>query len=297
MTTIDLGAAPPPSTDTWAGVPRRVGLTLPELTYACSVIDAPMPFEVAAATAANGLDARLGQSRSSAEDEAYAAALAATGDPAESLGRRGLLAGTGSDATLDPGLAGALGLLATPEVAVDLDVAIGGLRGHAWHRQHGDTVATIATVDGLVFEVSWFPVAGWAAELGRAAALPEDLPSTESGVPDHVEVPFALADAVFEALRSGRGDLVPVLTSGDPTLASVLTALTTESRGRLRAVVAAVSQDDPAPIGVVSWTLVADGWRALRPQAAEDEMRVVISTVEPSELAADLAPVLAEVTR
>lgn len=294
MTTIDLGAARPPLPDEpWAGAPRRVALTLPELTHACGVLEAPLPFDVVAATKGGGLEGRLGQSRSSVQDDAFAAATAALGDPAASLARRGLLV----EGVLDAGLAGALGLLATPEVAIDLDIAAGGLRGHAWHRQREDAVAALATADGLVFELSWFPTEGWAGELGRAAALPEEVVLKTSQIPDHLEVPFELADAVLEAIRSGRSDLVPVLTSGDNTLATVLTALAVETRGRLRALVASVSGHESAPIGVVSWTLVADGWRAMRPLRRDGEPTLALTRVEPSELAAELAPVLAEVTR
>lgn len=292
MTTIDLGPTPPPSPEPWAGVPRRVGLTLTELSHACSTVGAPLPFE-AVESSAGGLDARLGQTRSSAEDDAFAAAVAAFGDPADSLARRSLV----SDDVLEPGLAGALGLLATPAVAVDLDVAIDSLRAHAWHRQDADAAASLATVDGLVYELSWFPVAGWAGELARVAAPPDDTVSRSSQVPDHLEVPFELADAVFEALRTGRGDLVPVLTSGDPTLSSVLTAFAHEAHGRLRAIVASVADYESSPIGVISWTLVADGWRALRTTSVDGELTLVITRVQPTDLAAELAPVLAEVAR
>lgn len=297
MTTIDLGAARPQSDEPWAGAARRVGLTLPEITHACAVLDAPLPFEVVAATKGDGLEGRLGQTRVSAQDEAFAAAVAGFGDPAVSLARRGLLGDDG----LDPGLAGALGLMATPDLAIDLDVTAAGLRTHAWHRQKGDAVATLSTADGLVFELSWLPTEGWATELGRAPGLPEDVALTSSQVPDHLEVPFELADAVFEAIRTGRSDLVPILTSGDATLGTVLTALALESRGRLRAVVASVAGLESAPIGVVSWTLVSDGWRSLRPTlhptSGDTEPTLIMTRVDPSDLAAELAPVLAEVTR
>jgi hypothetical protein len=293
MTTIDLGPAAPPPSEPWAGTPRRVGLTLAELSHACSLLDAPLPFEAVTARTGGGLDARLGQTRSSAEDDAFAAAVAGFGDPADSLARRHLVDASGA---LDAGLAGALGLLAKPDVALDLDIAIDNLRGHSWHRQDGDAVASLATVDGLVFELSWLPLAGWPAELGRVAALPDDCTLRRSQVPDHVEVPFELADAAFEALRSGRGDLVPVLTSGDATLTSVLTAITTEAHGRLRAVVASLTDYESSPIGVVSWTLVADGWRSLRTTTVDDELTLVVTRVDPVDLAAELAPVLAEVT-
>jgi len=293
MTTIDLGPTPPRPAEPWAGVPRRVGLTLAELTHACAVIDAPLPFEALTRTGGGGLDARLGQTRSSGEDEAFAAAVAAFGDPADSLSHRSLL----TDAGLEPGIAGALGLLTAPRVALDFDITVDGLHGHAWHRQDGDAVASLATVDGLVFELSWFPVAGWSSELARVPALPDDTVRRSSQVPDHIEVPFELADAVFEALRAGRSDLVPVLTSEDTTLTSVLTAVATETHGRMRAVVASVADYESSPIGVVAWTLVGDGWRSLRTTTSGDGLTLVITRVDPADLAAELAPVLAEVAR
>jgi hypothetical protein len=53
-------------------------------------------------------------------------------------------------------------------------------------------------------------------------------------------------------------------------------------------------------VGVVAWTLVADGWRALRAHHDDshaEELRLEVARVIPEDLAADLAPVLAEVAR
>jgi hypothetical protein len=240
-----------------------------------------------------------------AEDAAYAAALAALHEPRASLSRRGLLV----DTAVDEGLLGAVGLLAKPSVAVDVDVAAGPARARAWHRQRGGAVASLATADGLVFELAWFPVARWADELARVAVLPEDLVTQESGVPDHVDLPYALVDAAGEAMRTHRSDLVSVLAtehSGaardgegrvvpDLELVALLGALAGESRGRLRALVADVSGDVTTVVGVVSWVLVADGWRVLRPRRADGADRVVVERVDPRDLAVELAPVLAEV--
>ncbi|MFE7226081.1 hypothetical protein ACFU7D_14920 [Nocardioides sp. NPDC057577] len=293
MTTIDLGPAPAAPTEPWAGVPRRVGLTLPELTHACEAIGAPLPFEVATHLD-DGLDARLGQTRSAAEAEALAHAVAGFGEGSTSLRRRELL---DADGTLDAGIAGALGLLATPEVVIDLDVVVDGLRGRAWHRQKGEAAASLATVDGLVFELSWYPSAAWSTELGRTATVPGETARLTSAVPEQLEVPFATADAVFEALRTGRGDLVPVLTDGDVVVSRALEALSTEAHGRLRAIVATTVDPENPLIGTVSWTLVNDGWRSMRTVSLDGELTLLITSVEPSELAADLAPVLAEVAR
>lgn len=293
MTTIDLAVPPLRPAEPFAGVPRRVGLTLPELTHLCTAIGAPLAFESAAVAPASGLDARLGQGRSATDEARYAAALAALGSPTESLSRRGLIGEDG----VEPGIAGALGLLATPSLAIELDVTIGSVHAHAWHRQNATGVATLATVDGLVFETSWFPLEAWTGELARAARLPEDTALRRSQLPDHVEVPFTVADAALEALRSGREDLVSVLTGDDPALTAVLTALVSETRGRLRVVATTATVEPAAPVGVASWVLVADGWRALRTQTIDDELRLVIARVEPTDLASELAPVLAEVLR
>ncbi|MEQ7848965.1 hypothetical protein [Nocardioides kribbensis] len=321
MPTIDLSNPPPPAANLLDALPRRVALTLAELHLVAEAAGgAPLPFAPTPAPAAGpgGLDGRLGSSRGTTEDAAYASALSSLHDPEASLGRRGLLAG----GEVDSGLLGAVGLLATPAVALDVDLAVGPLRCKAWHRQTGDAVATLATADGIVFELAWFPITQWAMELARVSVVPEDLALSTSQVPAVFDAPFALVDAAGEAVRSGRSDLLPVLvaqhtgrtrsmsrtgaderwagrqtTLDDAATVGALGALTTEARGRLRALVADVSGASTSVVGVVSWVLLADGWRALRPRHVDDEHRVGVHRVEPPDLAAELAPVLAEVTR
>ena len=302
MATVDLTTPPPPTTGLLDALPRRVGLTLPELRLAAELAGgAPLPFELADPAEAGALEGRLGVSRGSGEDAAYAAALGTLHDPEQTLRRRGLL-----DDVLDEGLAGALGLLATPTVAVDLDVTVEGVRARAWHREAGGAVATLATVDGIVFELAWFSTSAWAAELTRAAMLPADQSLRGTTLPDLVDLPFELLDAAAEAVRSNRADLVPVLAARHPgsavgpggapisdvELASMLSALVIESRGRLRALGADVSGEETRLVGVVSWVLLADGWRALRPHRAGDDHRVEVRRVGADDLPADLAFVL-----
>ena len=184
-----------------------------------------------------------------------------------------------------------------------------GVRARAWHRRTGDAVATLATVDGIVFELAWFPTEAWADELARVAVLPEECLLSESAVPAYVDLPYDLADAASEAARSGRGDLVPVLAgqsdavldiAGEalsaPAAETVLTALATEARGRLRVLAADLSSGEASLVGVVSWTLLTDGWHALRPREVDGRQRVQVAAISPADLAAELAPVLAEVT-
>jgi hypothetical protein len=308
MVTVDLGAPPAAPTNLLDGLPRRLPLTLPELRLAAERAGgAPLPFEAgASAPAGSPLEARLGETRASTEDAAYAATLAGLQEPAGSLHRRGLLV----DGRLDPGLAGAIGLLATPSVAVDLDVVVDGVQVKSWHRHHGRAVATLSTADGIVFELAWLLVSQWGDELGRVAALPRDLPLRTSGVPASVDLPFELLDAAGEAVHRGRGDLLPVLadqhTDGvvadgrpapDADVAGLLQALSRETRGRLRALVADVSQGAPEVVGVVSWLLLADGWHALETRDVDgDDHRVRVRAVAPDDLAGALAPVVAEVS-
>lgn len=305
MATIDLGTPPPPAPAALEAMPRRISLSRPELellaTYAGG---APLPFEEAP-VADPALDARLGRTPSSDEAAAYAAVLGSLHDPHSSLARRGLLV----DTAADEGLVGAIGLLATPALALDLDVAVGDSRVKAWHRQRGDAVASLATTDGLVFELAWFSTSQWADELARVAVLPEDHPVHGSSLPAYVDLPYSLVDAAAEAVRSHRADLLSVLVGEHPgqtryadgtivpDLAAVelLSALSTEPAGRLRALVADVSAASTTEVGVVSWVLLADGWRALRPWRTDGADRIEVAAVRPADLAGELAPVLAEV--
>lgn len=309
MPTIDLGAPPTPAaTGLLDDAPRRITLTLPELLLVANRAGgAPLPFDEATTSGHSSLGGRLGRTPAAADAEARERALAALHDPQASLARRGLLV----DTVLDEGLLGAVGLLATPALALDLEVAVGTTQVRAWHRQAAGAVATLATADGIVFELAWFPTDRWAAELARAAILPDDHRTEGSVLPARVDLPYALVDAATEAVRSNRGDLLSVLvaehtgetcgsdgrTIPDLEVVPLLTALASEPRGRLRALVADVSGDRTTVVGVVSWALLADGWRALRPRRGTSGDRVEVELVEPDGLAAELAPVLAEAAR
>ena len=309
MATIDLGPPRRTPQDLLDGRPRRVALTRPELRYAAEQAGgAPLPFDVAEdgePDARPGLDDRLGQSH--ADRAAYAEAIARLQDPASTLLRRGLLLDDSGE--LDQGILGAVGLLATPTVALDIDVRAGDVQARCWHRQSSGAVAALSTQDGIVFELAWFPTWSWAGELARVAVVPEDLPLHDSQVPGSFDLPHELADAAMEAARSHRVDVIPILAaqhsgrvtrdSGEPLtdaeVTRLLTALATESRGRVRALVSDVSESRPLTVGVVAWTLVADGWRSLRPHEVDGRLHVEVVRVIPEELASDLAPVLAEV--
>jgi hypothetical protein len=306
MVTIDLTSPPAPAATFLDGLPRRLALTLPELRLVAGLAgNAPLPFDVVAPEAdGTGLAGRLGRNRGSVEHAAYTDALASLHDPAETLRRRGLVGDDGPQ----PGLLGAVGLLATPRLALDIDVAAGGTQVKAWHRYADGAVATLSTCDGIVFELAWFPTDRWTDELARVTAVPEDVPTGTSAVPDALDLPYAVVDAVGEALRGGRSDLVPVLVtqagqavlSDGATLAegaatAAVSALHSESRGRLRILAAEVARERTTDVGVVSWVLLADGWHSITPRHDADGPRVTVRRVDPSDLATELSPVLAQV--
>jgi hypothetical protein len=284
-----------------------VALTLPELRMLAERAgNAPLPFDVVETATAHPMESRLGQARGATDARAYADAVAGLHDPAETLARRGLL----DDEATDAGMVGAVGLLATPAVAVDLDVAVGSVQARAWHRQRDDAVATLATTDGLVFELAWFESAAWPDELARIAAVPEDVELDQGTIPDLVDLPYELLDPGAEAVASGRPDLLGTLLAqhsgrardargdavDDAATAALLGGLVSETQGRLRALVADID-DGGRVVGVVSWVLLADGWRVLRPRQHNGVRRVEVRRAEPADLAAELGPVVAEVTR
>jgi hypothetical protein len=306
LPTIDLSTPPPPRSGPLDALPRRVALTLHELRLVADRAGgAPLPFEVRSPGDAPAIEDRLGQSPGTTQNQAYLSVLDSLHDPETSLSRRGLI----NDGTVDDGLLGAVGLLATPDLAVDIDIVAGAVQAKAWHRQSGEAVATLATVDGIVFELAWFPTTHWSSELGRIGVLPEDVAVGESRVPAAVTLPYELVDAAAEAVVGSRADLLPVLAaqhSGhvldeagkavtEPEAIGIVAALSSESRGRLRALVADVSGDTTTVVGVVSWTLLADGWHALRPQPSDGDLRVDVRRVAAADLGAELAPVLAAV--
>lgn len=308
MVTIDLTEPPPLAASFLDGLPRRLTLTLPELRHAARLAgDAPLPFDLVGPTdsAEGDLESRLGQSPEGAEDSAYTAALASLHDPDQTLRHRGLI----TDEGVDPGIIGAIGLLATPTLALDIDVSAAGAHVKAWHRHAGDAVATLSTCDGIVFELAWFAAERWQGELARAAAIPEDIAITQSMVPEEIDLPFQLVDAIGEALRGGRADLVPVLMSqhgegivdgqgeplNDSEAATAIAAIHSEGRGRLRVLAARVSEDETTDVGLVSWVLLADGWHSLCPHQGDDDARLRVRRTSPTDLATELAPVLAQV--
>ncbi len=129
------------------------------------------------------------------------------------------------------------------------------------------------------------------------ARVPEDVVLRTSVVPDHADLPYELLDAAVEAARTGRSDLLSVLVA-DLSVINVLTAPRPRSR-----------RDGSGRWSPTSRATTPPSWASCRgccsPTAGEpcghdapDGVdRVVVDRVEPGDLARELVPVLAEVSR
>lgn len=258
------------------------------------------------------------------------------GSPVERLAEQGLLQGQDPlTAEVEPEVVTAMRLLGAPEQTVWIDLSRTRpfeVQLHAWHHARAEGVATLATVDALRFELGWVAPDGWRSELARAATVAQpDAPGpalADQRFPDEVVIGHDLLVAGLEAVQAGRldvlaelcrleGDLVRV--DGQPVahaeVATLLGRLDSQTRGRLRATVGllldAGDHSDPDPTsdptpgprqappstrGLVSWVLLADGWRALVPLTDSAEHLVVVRRVEPADLASAVADLLAELT-
>ena len=158
MPTIDLSTPPPPPTGLLDALPRRVALTLPELRLVAERAGgAPLPFDVVDARRPDApRTAGLGRAPAPRRGRGVRRRAGLAARPGRAtLTRRGLLA---DDAVDEAGLLGAVGLLATPAVAArHRRHRRPEIRASSWHRQAGGAVATLSTVDGIVFELAWFP--------------------------------------------------------------------------------------------------------------------------------------------
>lgn len=308
MVTVDLSRPVRATADhLLAELPRRLTLTLPELILAAELAGgAPLPFAGRSNRPGYALLADSVDPATSDEAREYAVTRSALPAPRTTLARRGLMIrGAGGEPVAEPGLAGAIGLVATGTLGLDLDVRVGGQRARSWHRQAGTAVASLATADGLVFELSWFSAQHWPAELARVAEIPPDLPLETSRVPDDLCSPFALLDATGEALRAGRPELLGVLADNNPTpvldsgtpmstteATAVLRAVHEETRGRLRVLAAPLDPGSEPRFGLVSWLLLADGWHSIVPGPVDPEPLVRLRRVAPTDLAGAVAPVV-----
>ena len=203
---------------------------------------------------------------------------------------------------LDETMVGALGLLEDPEVRVDVDVAVDRSghewRAHSWQGLRAGRVATISTVDGSTYELSWLVDAMWRPELARAATVrPSSSPVPGQQVmPDLVELPYDVLLATGEAWHRRRADLVAELgrrlgddlrVNGQPApgdRVALLGALHAETMGRLQALVSCEGR-----VGLIAWLRYSDGWRQLTPVTRDGENFVRMEKVDEFHLGVEVA--------
>ena len=298
MVTIDLTTPPPPARQ----LPRRAappgGAHAPRAAAVAELAGgAPLPFDLAEAA---GPACPRGPPRPVPRHRRghgvrRRAGLAAR--PGDSLRRRGLL----TDAGIDAGLAGAIGLLATPHARAR---PRRGRRRHARSRPGTGRPATRSPrwPPSTASSSSWRgspPTSGPASSPG-SPSIPEDVDLSESAVPAHVDLPFELVDATGEALRAGRSDLVPVLMSqhGEGIVDGDAEPARRHGRRHRRGrrphrgprppagAGRQVSDAATTVVGVVSWVLLADGWHALRPHhGGRRPTASSVRRVDPADLA------------
>ncbi|ROR90970.1 hypothetical protein [Nocardioides aurantiacus] len=241
--------------------------------------------------------------------------------------------GTDTSVVLAPALVQILALLALPEIAVDMDVTYdqdgAPVRLRVYHHAAGDQVATLASANGIVWETALIESADWSRELARVATPPGGDPAASDDVAAGVSLPFPLLTVGCELIETGRRDLLPsLLDTHDGQVRRDGRDLTVEettqvldavaaSHGRLRALITRPAQPEPETTetkggsdagpqpratepnspraGVVSWVLLANGWRALRPRGNNKDPRVLITAETPESLTTDISRVVAEV--
>ena len=326
MTTVDLTGRPEAETP----VPRRVRLGLAELLLLARLSETRLPFPVEP-TPPSALAERLGDTPAGRGAELMVGELARVddtgpGSPVDRLREQGLL--TGDDpvtAEVEQEVVTAMRVLGAPEQTVWIDLTRSvpfEVQLHAWQHARAEGLTTLATLDALHYELTWVAPTGWRAELARAATVAQDPPDEGEPFPGEVLIGHELLVAGLEAVRAGRTDVLAELSrlesdtvrvDGRPVagaeVAALLHRLDSETRGRLRASVGLLPaaggdadqssareelQAPPGQRGLVSWVLLADGWRALIPLTDSAEHLVAVRRVEPDDLASAVADLLAE---
>lgn len=218
--------------------------------------------------------------------------------------------GVGCDAEPAPEVRATLTRFASASDGVDLDVAVRGREGihrvRSWHRRRDGWVATLATIDGRDFELTWCADSGWPAVLARTAHVVTHKSPT---LPPVVDLPLDLLLGVGEASASGRthvidellgryagrvreaGSVEELKPSADPR--RLVAGLHAGVQGRLRAVV--VSYAGRAAAGAIEWLLFSDGWRSLATYARDGVAMVRLDARTADHLAVDVAATLTSV--
>ena len=283
LPTIDLSTPPPAPDGMLDALPRRAALTLPELRLVAEAAGgAPLPFDVAepgGGSESGALEDRLGQSRGTVEDQAYLrgarlparpdASLGASRPARRRSGRRG--PARRRRAARHPAPRARRRHRRRPRAGQGLAPACRrGGRDAVHGRRHRVRAGVVP--DGLVAR---------RAGPGRGdpggphpAASPRCPPRRTSPTSWPTRRPRRCAarattwSPCSPPATPARSTTPTAPRSTEVETGRLLAALAAEARGRLRVLAADVSGEETSVVGVVSWVLLADGWRALTPHRA-----------------------------
>ena len=325
MPTITLG--PTPGSERRVVPPGRVRLELAELVAHAQTGGLRLPFDTRAVEEA--LEA--GDGPRFATDEArraWHARLSPDTPPAEDVvaeviaGQVDRVRSARPERTPETDAARAatmqaLGVLSAPEAL--LDVELGLRRGaglpdlaRAWVAVRGEVAASLGTVTGAEFELSWGGIGALPEMLAHLLRLPPQVREHPVAVlPARFTMPVELLAAAEVGAARHREDLLPALVerfpgaiTGDgeePYDAARGLALLHEVREQTTAqlrVMVAGSRADGQPVGgagLVVWMRLGDQWYSLEPDVVAGVPVGRASAVAPRDLARSVGPVLARV--
>lgn len=317
-------------------VPRRVRLDLAELVLAARLAgDVPLPFTLPSTLPEDDADLdgdrpaervtermaeRMAERLAGRPDAEVGAEhvrrLHAELERVDDDGDRGAAAGLAErglviDGVLEPGLAGALQVLAGGPLSLRLDVSVrrraGDSRVRSWFGVAPGLVAQLSTGTGLDLEVAWFDPQLWVSQLERAARVQPWVPQAAAmEVPAYADLPSELLVGAQKACREQRTDLLAglarshrgrvrlgrpgeVAEADDDQATALLHTLGQECRGRLRLQALRRDRLPEARPAVLSWLLLDDGWHELRPGR---HATTVLRRREPRDLGVLTAPLV-----
>ena len=293
---LTMDGSPAPAPSMMSRLPRRLALPVADLEALAARAGTPLPWHGDAAALPCRLARALGDDRPAGPAAAPDAGV---------LDTLGLLTPAGAPVAE---LAAALAVFATPEVAVRLDLGVrrpeaprGVARFTGWHHHRAGRVTALSTCGGPEVELAWFADDHWPRELEHLVTVPAD----HGPAPDtDLTLPFELLLGSAAAVRQQRPPVLAELLARHPmsgpdrtplratAAAEQVRLLHTVERGRLRVTV--VGRGEGArTLGLVTWVLYADGWRALVPATADGVAVVHVVSTDPGALGATVARLVA----
>ncbi|GAA3533754.1 hypothetical protein [Nocardioides daeguensis] len=311
MPTVVLG--PAAAQDRGVVVPGRFRVELAELVALARAGGHRLPFDVSGVGAAGE------------ERPAWIARLSPEPSPADQLAvllgeqaaREQVAAADPDRAAVRAAMSTALGVLAGAEVLLEVRL---GLRlgpraprqARAWVGVRGETVVSLATVSGALFELAWTTPAALPELLAHLVRLPDGPPprAGEPEPPERFTLPVELMAATGVGAARHREDLLAGLVERFPGAVTgpdgeaydagaahaLLDTVRERLTARLRVVVAGPRAEEiGGAAGAVVWMRLGAQWFALDPDQVAGFPVARARAVVPRDLARAVGPVLARV--